>query len=326
MMEKTMAILAVDDEDGILKCIKRLVEGEGYACLTAQSGFQALSLLGENAIDVVVTDVAMPGMDGIELTRQINENHDADIIMMTGYFKDLSYEAAIRFGASDFIKKPFAAEEFLIRLKRVLNERRDKEELNSTLARMTRVLDGVIQSLSSTVEARDPYTSGHQKRVARLAEAIAGHMNLSRDRIETIGLAGIIHDLGKVAIPSEILSKPSKLSDIEFSLIQTHSQVGYEIIKNIPFDTPIAQIVRQHHEKLDGSGYPGGLKGDEILLESRIMTVADVVEAMASHRPYRPSLGLDLAIREISDTQKAVYDPEVVKACIAVLKEMPLID
>ena len=310
----------MDDEDNIRKLARRLIRQEGYAFFEASNGFDALNILKEEAIDVVVTDIAMPKMDGIRLTKQIRENYTADVIMMTGYFKDLSYEHAITQGAKDFIQKPFSTEEFQIRLKRVIRERRVNAELKESLDRMNEVVDGVIHSLSSTVDARDPYTAGHQKRVAQLAAAIAGRMGFSRDRITSIRMAGIIHDIGKIAIPAEVLSKPSRLSDIEFSLIKTHSQVGYDIVKNINFTTPVARMVHQHHERLDGSGYPLGLAGDEILAEARILTVADVVEAMSSHRPYRPGLGMDKALAEISKNRGRFYEPDAADACLDLMK------
>lgn len=177
-------------------------------------------------------------------------------------------------------------------------------------------LEQSIQTIASTLEARDPYTAGHQRRVAELATAIAREMGLPFDQINGIHLAAIIHDLGKIHIPAEILSKPGKLTDIEFALVKTHPQAGYDILKDVKFPWPIADIILQHHEKLDGSGYPQGLKGGQILLESRIMTVADVVEAMSSHRPYRSALGLEPAMHEIERGRGSIYDPAVVDVCL----------
>lgn len=182
-------------------------------------------------------------------------------------------------------------------------------------------LEQSIQSIADIVDAHDPYTAGHQRRVADLAVAIAREMGLPEERIHGIHLAGIVHDLGKIRVPAEILAKPGKLTDIEFMLIKTHPQAGYEILKDVEFPWPIADIVRQHHEKLDGSGYPQGLKDGEILLESRIMTVADVVEAMASHRPYRPALGIEVALQEIERGRGTAYDATVADACLKLFRE-----
>ncbi|MEI8201059.1 MAG: HD domain-containing phosphohydrolase [Eubacteriales bacterium] len=187
--------------------------------------------------------------------------------------------------------------------------------------RLRRVMGSVIDVLVSTVESRDPYTSGHQKRVSDLSRAVAAEMGMSPSRVEEIRIAGEVHDLGKVSIPADILSMPRKLKKQEFALIMTHSQNGYEILKDVNFDWPIAEIVYQHHERMDGSGYPRGLKGDEICMDARIICVADVVEAMSSHRPYRPALGIEPALSEISQGRGTRYDSHVVDACIRVFRE-----
>lgn len=178
-----------------------------------------------------------------------------------------------------------------------------------------------VEAIASIVEMRDPYTSGHQARVAGIAKEIARQMGLSEDQLQAIHLAGLVHDLGKIRIPAEILSKPSRLNDIEYSLIKMHPQAGYDILKGIDFSWPIAEMVLQHHERMDGSGYPRGLKGEEILPGARILVVADVVEAMSSHRPYRPGLGIDAALVEINQGRGTQYDPQVVDACVALFRE-----
>lgn len=194
-------------------------------------------------------------------------------------------------------------------------------DLEKTAEKLRNSLMNTIQALSVTVEIRDPYTSGHQKRVSKLTRAIAQGMSLPNDTVDNICMASIIHDIGKLSLPAEILSKPGKLSDIEFSLIKCHSQSGYDIIKDIGLPYPIADMVLQHHEKMDGSGYPRGLKNEQILLESKIITVADVVEAMASHRPYRPALGIDTALEEIAKYKGILYDPAVVDMCLELFRE-----
>jgi HD-GYP domain-containing protein (c-di-GMP phosphodiesterase class II) len=173
----------------------------------------------------------------------------------------------------------------------------------------------------SAVEARDPYTAGHQIRSANLARAIATEMGLSEGKIEGIRMAGSIHDIGKLSIPAEILSKPTKLSDIEFGLIKEHSRRGFEMLKDVESPWPLAEIVYQHQERMDGSGYPRHLKGDDILMEARILAVADVVEAMASHRPYRPALGIDAALNEIEKNKGTIYDKTVADACLRLFHE-----
>lgn len=204
---------------------------------------------------------------------------------------------------------------------RDISERKSaEEERKHTLSMLRNAIDGSIKAMAMTVERRDPYTAGHQRRVTDLARAIAQEMGLSKYEINGIRMAGVIHDLGKISIPAEILAKPGRLSDIEFSLIKTHCQVGYDILKTIDFPWPVAQIVYQHHERVDGKGYPRGVGGNSILLEARIIAVADVVEAMASHRPYRASLGLELALEEITKNKKILFDETVVNACLSVIK------
>ena len=194
-------------------------------------------------------------------------------------------------------------------------------DLKGKVKELKRAMDATIETMSKIVEAKDPYTAGHQQRVSQLATAIAKELNFSEDKIEGIRIASLIHDIGKIGLPTEILSKPNKLSDIEFSLIKEHSQIGYNILKSIDFSYPVAQIVFQHHERIDGSGYPQGLKDEDILLEARIVAVTDVVEAMSSHRPYRPALGIDKALEEISRNRGTLYDLKVVDACLKLFKE-----
>jgi PAS domain S-box-containing protein len=195
------------------------------------------------------------------------------------------------------------------------------EQSRQHLELLQNSLEDTVRAIAGIGEMRDPYTAGHQVRVADLATAIARQMGLSTEQIHAIHLAGVVHDLGKIRVPAEILSKPGKITDIEFSLIKTHSQAGYDILKGIDFPWPIALMVQQHHERLDGSGYPQGLKGDAILLEARILSVADVVEAISAHRPYRPGLGIEAALEEITKNRSKFFDPQVVDACLALFRE-----
>ena len=196
-----------------------------------------------------------------------------------------------------------------------ITERKRREE------RLRKSLNGIINAIALTVETRDPYTSGHQVRVAKLATMIAGEMNLPPEQVEGITMAASIHDIGKISVPAEILSKPSRLSDIEYQLIKIHPEAGYNIVKGIDFPWPVANIIIQHHERIDGSGYPKGLKGEEILTETKILSVADVVEAIASHRPYRAAQGIHVALEEISNMKGILYDAAVVDACLRIFNE-----
>lgn len=205
---------------------------------------------------------------------------------------------------------------------RDITERKEAEkERHASAKKLEQILLQTIEAIAATVEARDPYTAGHQQRVAVLASAIAREMVLPDEVVRAISLAASIHDLGKIRIPAEILSKPGKLNAIEYELVKGHPQTGYDIIKDIQFPLPIAQMVLQHHERLDGTGYPQGLKSAQILLEAKILAVADVVEAMSSHRPYRPGLGLDVALEEITKNRGTLYDENVVDSCIALFRD-----
>jgi len=199
--------------------------------------------------------------------------------------------------------------------------RQIQKELQQSYEKLQKTMKDAINTIGKIAESRDPYTAGHQLKVSELATVIAREMKLPPDKIEGIRVAGLVHDIGKNGLPAEILSKPTRLTDIEFSLIKGHSQIGHDILKSIDFSYPIANIVLQHHERLDGSGYPNKLKGDEIMLEAKIIGVADVVEAMSSHRPYRPAKGVDKALEEITKNRGILYDPKVVDACLKLFKE-----
>jgi PAS domain S-box-containing protein/putative nucleotidyltransferase with HDIG domain len=198
---------------------------------------------------------------------------------------------------------------------------RSRAERMGILEKLEHSLDHAVAAIAATVELRDPYTAGHQRRVAKLATAIASEMGLAVDRVQGLHMGSVVHDIGKIHVPAEILANPGKLTDAEFAIIKTHCQAGYDILKEIDFSWPVAEMVYQHHEKLDGSGYPRHLKGEEILLEARILSVADVVEAMSSHRPYRPGFGIFPALQEISRNKGRLYDLRVVEACLRLFME-----
>jgi PAS domain S-box-containing protein len=205
---------------------------------------------------------------------------------------------------------------------RDITERKQSEErLQQSYDQLRETLIATVNILASTIEMKDPYTAGHQRRVTTLACAIAEEMGLTDDQFDGLRMAGLIHDLGKINVPAEILSKPGQINDIEFSIIRYHPQICHDILKKIELPWPVAKIVLHHHERMDGSGYPQGLKGDEIMLEARILSVADVVEAMASHRPYRPALGIKVALEEITKNKGTLYDPVIVDACIKLFTE-----
>lgn len=198
--------------------------------------------------------------------------------------------------------------------------RRVKQALNLSHDRLRRNMGAIIQAISTTIEKRDPYTAGHQRRVTKLCRAIATRMGFDWERIQGLRMAAAIHDLGKINIPSAILNKPGPISEHEMAIIQMHPYTGYEILKDIQFPWPLAETIYQHHERLDGSGYPRHLKGDQILLEARILAVADVVESISSFRPYRPELGMEAALAEIESNKGVLYDSSVVEICTSLIK------
>ncbi len=321
-------ILVVDDDDDTRDILSCGIASSGCRCIAVESGEDALELLKTKPVEIVVSDVQMQGMSGLDLCRRVKAGFDADVIIITGLVNNFAYEKIIAEGASDLIEKPIRLAEIVARLKRVLNERRTRNQLKDTarklrcnLEKSQKAMEGFVQAISLTVEMRDPYTAGHQDRVAELATAIAEKMNLSEDRVYGLRMAAVIHDLGKITIPGEILCKPGKLSGPEYEMIKTHVRSGYDILRKIDFPWPLADIVIQHHERLDGSGYPCGLTAGDISPEARILAVADVFETIGSHRPYRPSLGIKKAFSELNENSGRLYDPEVVDVCLSLASQ-----
>jgi putative two-component system response regulator len=328
-------ILAVDDTPASLRLLTDLLKTEGYDVRSAISGELALHAAASELPDLILLDIRMPAMDGYEVCRRLKANpetRDVPVIFVSAAVEMSEKLKGFEIGAVDYVTKPYQREELLARVRThlELNSLRNHleelvdvrtAELKISDEKLLKNLFDSVSALASIVEMRDPYTAGHQRRVAHLAVAIAKEMQLPERQIEGIRLAGVVHDVGKIQVPAEILSKPGKLNALEFGLIKDHSLSGYEILKNIDFPWPIAQIVLQHHERLDGSGYPRGLKGDEILIEAKIMAVADVVESMMSHRPYRPSLGIDAALEEVVRNKGRQFDPVIAEVCIKLFRE-----
>ena len=334
-MDNKKTILIVDDAPKNIQLAASILKDEGYHILYSKEGKTALDIIMNNKIDLVLLDVMMPGMDGYQICHYLKENPETKnlpIIFLTAKTETDSILKGFELGAADYIQKPFNALELLARVKThvELKEHRNNleqivaertEKLENAVSLLHKVLRQTVGALAAASEKRDPYTAGHQRRVADIARTIAIAMNLNDDIIESIGLIALVHDIGKISVPAEMLVKPSKLTEIEFAMIKTHAFEGYEILKGIEFPWPIAKIVLQHHEYLNGSGYPQGLKGKEILIESRIITVADVIEAMTSHRPYRPALKLEIATDHINQNKGVLYDPDVVNICLNLIEK-----
>ncbi len=340
MNESRAAILVVDDDDAIRTVLCEYLRSRGFVCFLAGDVDQAINILDSERVDVVLVDVNLQGKSGFDLINYVNIHYPGTpCIVVTGFDDWEVAKVAIDVGAYGYIVKPFSFTEILVNIENALRRknleslRKDYQEqvaravsektqdLQSVIFRMHSILHGTVMAISSLVETRDPYTAGHQRRVASLASAIAQEMGLSKARVENVYTAGLIHDIGKIAVPAEILNKPGKLDDLEFGLIKRHPFIGYSILKDVDFGFPVHEIVYQHHERIDGSGYPRGLKGSAILLEARIIAVADVVEAIASHRPYRPSLGIDFALSEINENKEKRYDSDAVECCIRLFRE-----
>lgn len=321
-------ILAVDDTPAALKLLTELLQAEGYEVRSAINGELALHSAISNPPELILLDVRMPVMDGFEVCRRLKaqpETRDVPIIFVSALSETNDKVNGFELGAVDFVTKPYHREELLMRVQTHLEITRLRNRLESLVDERTNELRSsmlaFVTAIASTVEMRDPYTAGHQRRTAHLASAIAKELQLPDYLIEGLNLASVVHDIGKIKIPAEILCKPGRLDELEFGLIKRHPETGYEILKSIDFPWPIANIVLQHHERLDNSGYPYGLMGDEILLEAKILSVADVVEAMSSHRPYRAGLGVEAALNEITRHKGVLYDASVVDACLILFKE-----
>ncbi len=337
------SILIVDDDESISVTLSLILNKKGYETGTAKTGQEALKRVQERFFNVALLDIKLPDMEGVKLLAPLKRMHpDMVLLMVTAYASLETAVQALNEGASAYITKPFKVDSILTTVRDALEKqrlvmenkrlyetaqrelaerKRAEEESKRYSEKLQELIENITKAIALTTEMRDPYTSGHQRRVTQLAYAIGKEMGLSKKVIAGIRVAGSLHDIGKMYIPGEILTKPGKLTEIEFDMIRTHPEAGYSIVKMIEFPWPVAPIVLQHHERMDGSGYPAGLMAKDILLEARILGVADVVEAMASHRPYRPALGINKALAEISQKRGSLYDPAVVDVCLKLFAE-----
>ncbi|HOP74137.1 MAG TPA: HD domain-containing protein [Bacillota bacterium] len=326
MMEKPIRLLLIEDDQEDVLLIRELLSdigGQSFLLKYAGELEAGLEMAAAGEVDIVLLDLSLPDSQGLEtFIRLYGEIPGVPIVVMSGLNDERIALTAVREGAQDYLVKGHVDHNILARTIRYAIERkRVEEELRLSLEKLRRSLEKTISAMSLAVEIRDPYTAGHQREVTKLVEAIGREMGLEKEQLDGVRLAAEVHDLGKINIPAEILSKPGPLTPIEFNLIQTHPKVGFDILKSIEFPWPIDRIVHQHHERINGSGYPEGLTGSEILLEAKILSVADVVEAMSSHRPYRPALGVEKALNEIVLHRGTLYDADVVDVCIKLFRE-----
>lgn len=334
----------IEDDFNAAKLIRGILAGvKGFAFEVEHVGQlgQGLRRLTQGNIDVVILDLSLPDSSGFDtFIKAHNQIPEVPIVILTGTDDEAIAIKAVQQGAQDYLFKDELDITFLGRavcyaiersnIEKALRRARDDlelrvrertKELLQSLQKLQRILEETAGALASALEARDPYTAGHQKRVTQLACVIAKELRLPEEQIKGLYIASIIHDIGKISIPTEILVKPTKLTELEFAMIKNHPQMGYEILKAIEFSWPVAQIVLQHHERMNGSGYPQGLSGEGIFFEAKILAVADVVEAMAFYRPYRPALGIDRAMEEISKNKNILYSPEIVDICYKLFTE-----
>jgi len=309
-------VLIVEDEIIVARDIASKLRGLGYDTLPiVSSGEEAIERAGELKPDLILMDIVLNGeIDGIEATDRIGRLFNIPVVYLTAYADDITLERAKVTDPFGYMIKPFGEKELHSTVEMAIYKHRSTEKLLDSM-------EGTIDALATALEMRDPYTAGHQRRVGALAEAIGLALNRSVDEIRGIHLAALIHDIGKIYVPSEILSKPVELTNNEFNIIKTHPRIGYDILGKIEFPWPIAEMVYQHHERIDGSGYPRGLKEDEIIFQAKILAVADVVEAMTSRRPYRMALGIETALEEIFSGRGTLYDSDVVDVCVKLFRE-----
>ena len=334
MNDSRPLVLIVDDNATNIDLLVNTLQTD-YRLGIAKSGPKALEYLGKQKPDLVLLDIMMPDMDGFEVCERMKADPDTapiPIIFITAMTETVNKTKGFELGAVDYITKPFHAAEVKARIRTHLSLEDMRQQLKNQnviledqvaqkTAEIRQILNASIRSMALMVEIRDPYTAGHQQRVAELACAIAEKMGLPPSTIDGIRIAGILHDVGKIRIPVAILSRAGQLLDAEYEMLKIHPQVSFEIIKDIPFPWPVAQMVLQHHERLDGSGYPQGLKEDEILKEAKILAVADVMEANSSFRPYRPARGIETAMEKLLAQKGIRYDAEAVEACLALFND-----
>jgi putative two-component system response regulator len=318
-------ILFVDDEATVLAVIQRAFK-EKFKISVAHSAKEGLAIIErEPPFPVIVSDYQMPEIDGISFLATIGKVSPGSVrILLTGcaHF-DISIRAINEGNIFRFLSKPCPME---VLEKALLDGLRHYQLLQTEreyygLKRWNEGMGGLIQAFSRLIESKDPYTAGHQQRVSKLSVAIAEQLGFSTNSVEQIRMSALIHDIGKIYVPAEFLNKPGVLNASEWEIVKMHSQVGHDVLAPIAFPFPIHEIVFQHHERLDGSGYPVGIKADQIHIEAQIIAIADILEAIAHHRPYRPAKGLEEAIRELQANMGTKYNVEASKAAIALLAD-----
>ena len=357
MSEKQETILVIDDEELLRTMISTFLRRRNFIPVTAANGMLGLQEFDRLVPDLVLVDLRMPEMNGLDFLTGLREKSSETPVIVISATEHLSdVVEALRRGAWDFIIKPidltllehaiqkslerarllrenaryrlFLEEEVRKRTEELDRELQTRIAAQNALRESLDVIEGAMKSfilaMTRIVETRDPYTAGHQQRVSQMACTIAEEMGMAAEQVDTIRWASLIHDIGKISVPAELLNKPGRLSEIEFNIIKTHPVIGYNILSPIEFPWPLAETVFQHHEKMDGSGYPRGLLGNEIMPEARIIRLADVVEAMSAHRPYRPRLSTDQIILDLQQERGTSFETQVVDVCLKLISDKRL--
>ncbi len=319
-------LLIADDNHNLRKTLKTYLNKHDFAISEVKNGNMAHKELKKNIYDVCILDINMPYISGFEILKKIqNENKiSTSIIVLTSFQDNSSIINAMRMGADDYIQKPFNISELKIAIDKGIKSRQIKlenikykyfleQEIKKKTRKIKKAYMDIVTAFSNAMEIRDPYTGGHSKKVSDIAYIIGKEMKLSKNDLENIKIGGLLHDIGKIGIPDNILKKPDKLTKEEFGEIKKHPLIGYAIVKNISAVSPIIPFILTHHEKYDGTGYPHGLQGTSIPLEGRILAIADAFEAMISNRPYRKILTLQQSYNEILKYSNTQFDPNIVK-------------
>jgi len=322
----------VDDEEKICNILARRLTGEGYLCVTANNGREALSHFYKDTFSLIISDIKMPEMDGVELLKKVKGmNPNMMVIMVTAYPEiDMAVEA-MRLGAYDFIIKPADLDLVVLSVKKALEKKRLEEEIETYHRNLERLVEertarlqqayrilkkahlDSVKVLAEAIDAKDPYTRGHSERVRRMSLGIANHLGFAEEKLEVLEYGALLHDIGKIGIKDEVLQKPGALSTEEYQYIQEHPLIGAKIVEGIDFFKDKIPMIRHHHEHFDGSGYPDGLIGEDIPLEARIITIPDAFDAMTSPRPHRKALPLQDVLIELEKGKGRQFDPKILE-------------
>jgi putative two-component system response regulator len=338
MNNRQSTILVVDDEQNVRTLLKQILSNNGYHCREAANADEALVQLRDDSVGLVLLDINMPGRSGADLLPEIRADHpDTAVIMATAVSDTTIAINCMKHGAYDYITKPFEIDEVIICIERALEktrleiENRDYQQHleQKVTAQAEKIRASFINTMTSfayALEAKDKYTAGHSQRVAQMSEAIAREFALPLEDIDKVKLAGQLHDIGKIGVRESVLNKPGRLTDDEFEHIQCHPEIGERILAPVVDDMEILAIVRHHHERYDGSGYPDGIAKEEIPLGARILAVADTFDAMTSDRPYRKAMSIEFAANEIERNAGKQFDSEVVDGFLRTMKLAGLAD